>query len=305
VVFINASETRELFWDIQEIPRGSGTGFMWDKAGHIVTNYHVVQPVLNRRGGKIQVLLADRTSWDAKVIGAEIDKDLAVLEIEAPSSRLEPITIGESEGLLVGQQVLAIGNPFGLDQTLTTGVVSALGREMQALSGRKIRDVIQTDAAINPGNSGGPLLDSAGRLIGVNSAILTPTGANAGIGFAVPVDIVKRVVPQLIKYGAVRWPGLGVQAMRASGIEGVVVGKVTPGGAAEKAGIRGATMDRRGGVVIGDVILQVGGKRVKNLNELLDVLEGFQVGEEVEIVYYRDREERMTRVQLGEVEREK
>jgi S1-C subfamily serine protease len=203
VVYITGIELRRSFFslNIYEIPQGTGSGFMWDKDGRIVTNYHVIEDA-----SRVEVTLADHSSWKAIVVGVSPDKDIAVLQISAPVDKLRPILIGESKNLRVGQKVFAIGNPFGLDQTMTTGIVSALGREIQSVTGRTIQDVIQTDAAINPGNSGGPLLDSAGRLIGVNTAIYSPTGASAGIGFAVPVDIVNRVVPEIIKFGKVMRP---------------------------------------------------------------------------------------------------
>ena len=188
-----------------EIPQGTGSGFVWNNLGHIITNFHVVQGT-----SSLRITLADNSEWDARVVGVSPDQDLAVLFINAPRTRLKPIAIGQSANLQVGQRVFAIGNPFGLDQTLTTGIISALGREIDGVSGRKISGVIQTDAAINPGNSGGPLLDSAGRLIGVNTAIFSPSGSNAGIGFAVPVDTVNRVAPQLIRHGRVIRPGLGI-----------------------------------------------------------------------------------------------
>jgi S1-C subfamily serine protease len=189
-----------------EVPKGTGTGFIWDEDGHVVTNYHVIQG-----GNGARVTLADQSSYKARVVGAYPDKDLAVLVIGASRDRLRPILVGSSRDLKVGQMALATGNPFGLDRTLTTGIVSALGREIESVTRRAIKGVIQTDAAINPGNSGGPLLDSAGRLIGVNTAIYSPSGAYAGIGFAIPVDEVNRVVPQLIRHGKVTRPALGVQ----------------------------------------------------------------------------------------------
>jgi S1-C subfamily serine protease len=182
--------------DLFQIPRGTGSGFVWDQDGHVVTNYHVIQGADAAR-----VTLADQSSWTARLVGAYPDKDLAVLMIDAPKNRLRPIPVGTSHDLQVGQKVFAIGNPFGLDQSLTTGVISALGREIESVTRQTIKDMIQTDAAINPGNSGGPLLDSAGRLIGVNTAIFSPSGAYAGIGFAIPVDEVNRVVPKLIRHG--------------------------------------------------------------------------------------------------------
>jgi S1-C subfamily serine protease len=230
---------RDLFsMNVQQVPRGTGTGFVWDGQGHIVTNFHVIQGANGAR-----VTLADQSSFDAQLVGAFPDRDLAVLRIEAPREKLPPIVVGTSRDLLVGQRVYAIGNPFGLDQTLTTGIVSALNREIESFNSRTIRGVIQTDAAINPGNSGGPLLDSAGRLIGVNTQIASPSGASAGIGFAIPVDEVNRIVPRLIKDGRFVRPALGVSAgsanlQRALGLpKGVVVVQVTPGGPAARAGV--------------------------------------------------------------------
>ena len=207
VVYITSiAFRRNLFsLNVYEIPQGTGSGFIWDDQGRIVTNYHVISDA-----NRIEVTLADRSTWKGVLVGAAPDRDIAVLKISAPSSKLQPITIGDSTDLQVGQKVFAIGNPFGLDQTLTTGIVSALGREITSRTGRTIHDVIQTDAAINPGNSGGPLLDSAGRLIGVNTAIYSPSGASAGVGFAVPISEVNKVVPEIIRKGRVIRPGLGV-----------------------------------------------------------------------------------------------
>ncbi len=300
VVFITASTRRAFSFNVQDIPRGSGSGFVWDKKGHIVTNYHVVEPVIQSRGGKLTVVLSDHTSYQAQVVGYEMDKDLAVVRIEAPTNKLVPVTVGTSDNLRVGQRVMAIGNPFGLDLTLTTGVVSALGREISALSGRKIYDMIQTDAAINPGNSGGPLLDSRGRLVGMNTAILSPSGSYAGIGFATPVDMVRRIVPQLVKHGVVSWPGLGIRTIPDSRrkLDGVVIGSVEEGGAADRAGLRGTVVDysTRNVMQWGDIITEIGGNRVKTLNDLLDALERFDVGEEVEIVFIRNERERQKTV---------
>jgi S1-C subfamily serine protease len=213
VVYITSIELRRNIFslNIYEIPQGTGSGFIWDKEGRIVTNYHVIEDA-----NRVEVTLSDHSTWKGIVVGVAPDKDIAVLQISAPPEKLSPIAIGESSNLRVGQKVFAIGNPFGLDHTMTTGIVSALGREIQSATGRTIQDVIQTDAAINPGNSGGPLMDSAGRLIGVNTAIFSPTGASAGIGFAVPVDIVNRVVPEIIKYGRAIRPGLGVSIANES-----------------------------------------------------------------------------------------
>ena len=209
VVHITTVATqRDLFsMNVMQVPRGTGTGFVWDDSGHIVTNFHVIQG-----GSGAKVTLADQTTFDAKLVGAFPDRDLAVLRIEAPKAKLPPLAIGSSRDLIVGQRVYAIGNPFGLDQTLTIGIVSALNREIESFNGRSIRGVVQTDAAINPGNSGGPLLDSAGRLIGVNTQIASPSGASAGIGFAIPVDEVNRIVPRLIRDGRFVRPAIGVSA---------------------------------------------------------------------------------------------
>src|SRR5216683_1527897 len=240
VVFITSlALRRSLFsFDVQQIPQGTGSGFVWDRRGHIVTNFHVIQ-----EGDAFAVTLSDQSEWEAKVAGVAPAKDLALLKINAPADRLIPLTVGASRGLLVGQRVLAVGNPFGLDHSLTVGVVSALGRELQSPNGRRIRDVIQTDAAINPGNSGGPLLDSTGRLIGVNAAIFSPSGAFAGIGFAVPVDTVARLVPQLISHGRIAQAGIGITLVPGRynaqlGVDGIVIADVLPDGSAARAGLQ-------------------------------------------------------------------
>ena len=275
---------RDLFtFDLQKIPRGTGTGLIWNKQGHVVTNFHVIQG-----GREAQVTLSDQSVWEGTVVGAEPDKDLAVLKIDAPESVLRPLHIGESSNLQVGQTVLAIGNPFGLDQTLTTGVISGLGREIESVTRRPIQGVIQTDAAINPGNSGGPLLDSEGRLIGVNTAIYSPSGTYAGIGFAVPVDTVNRIVPQLIEHGRAIKPVLGVQLVedaiaRRWGIPGVVIAHVQEGTGAARAGLRGIAYDRYGRAVLGDVIVEIEEKAVADQNALYRVLDNFRIGDEVSL----------------------
>jgi S1-C subfamily serine protease len=289
VVYITSIAVRRNLFslNVYEIPQGTGSGFIWDKQGRIVTNYHVISDA-----SRLEVTLADRSSWKAVLVGAAPDRDLAVLQISAPADKLRPIDLGESKDLLVGQKVFAIGNPFGLDQTLTTGIVSALGREITAVTGRTIHDVIQTDAAINPGNSGGPLLDSAGRLIGVNTAIYSPSGASSGIGFAVPVGEVNRVVPQIISKGKLIRPGLGItlanrRLTEELGLDGVMVLQVQPGSSAEKAGLRGTTQAREG-LVLGDVIVAVNGKEVKDYDSLRDELERHEVGESVTLSLMRD-----------------
>jgi S1-C subfamily serine protease len=290
VVYITSMVVRrDMFTlNVLEIPQGTGSGFLWDDQGHVVTNYHVI-----RGADAAQVTLADNSTWEAKLIGTAPEKDLAVLRIEAPREHLHPIQVGNSGDLLVGQKVLAIGNPFGLDQTLTTGIISALGREIESVTRIPIRDVIQTDAAINPGNSGGPLLDSAGRLIGVNTAIYSPSGAYAGIGFAIPVDTVKWVVPDLITHGRVVRATLGVhlaalQVGQRLGIEGALVLDVVPGSGAERAGIKPTRRDTRDRAVLGDVIVAIDGEAVKDNNDLILLLETKKPGDHVQVELMRD-----------------
>jgi len=281
---------RDFFFDITQIPQGSGTGFFWDRLGHVVTNYHVIEG-----GDRFLVTLADQSDWEARLVGVAPDKDLAVLRIQAEHERLVPLALGESGNLAVGQRVLALGNPFGLDQTLTVGIVSALGRELKSPAGRVIRDVIQTDAAINPGNSGGPLLDTRGRLIGVNTAIYSPSGASAGIGFAVPVDTVRRLVPQLIEFGAPIEPGIGGVRFLSEwmaerfGLEGAVLRDVARRSQGEQLGLQGIGVTRYGRYVLGDVIVAVDGKPVRRLSDLLDAFEAAGVGGRVSVTVSRER----------------
>ena len=273
---------------VTQVPRGTGTGFVWDEAGHIVTNFHVIQEASGAR-----VTLSDQSSHKASLVGVFPDRDLAVLKIEAPRNKLPPIALGSSKDLQVGQKVYAIGNPFGLDQTLTTGIVSALNREIESVTRRTIRGAIQTDAAINPGNSGGPLLDSAGRVIGVNTAIYSPSGASAGIGFAIPVDEVNRIVPRLIRDGRMVRPALGVTAgpenmAKALGLpKGVPLVAVAPGGPAQKAGLRPFTRGAQGGIVAGDVIQAIDDAAVADLDDMLTALERYQPGDRVTLTLWR------------------
>lgn len=291
VVFITTSSLYKDNWSMKvtEIPSGTGSGFVWDENGHIVTNFHVIESALKNRSGKISVTLSDQSNWEAQLIGIEPQKDLAVLKINAPKHILVPIPVGRSSGLRVGQSVYAIGNPFGLDQTLTTGIISALGREIESIGGRPIRDVIQTDAAINPGNSGGPLLDSSGRLIGVNTAIYSPSGAYAGIGFSIPVDIVNWIVPDLIEYGEVRRPVMGVELLPNQYHQelGAMVKFVNENSPAEKAGLNGISRDQDGDFYYGDIIKSINGKAVKNNTDLILCLEKFEPGESIKVVYER------------------
>ncbi|MCB0645054.1 MAG: trypsin-like peptidase domain-containing protein [Saprospiraceae bacterium] len=306
VCFITTKVLQTNYWtrNVEEIPRGTGSGFIWDNKGHIVTNAHVIS-----QSNKAYVTLADGTNWEAEVIGVEESKDLAVLKIDAPASKLRPLPVGTSGDLKVGQFAMAIGNPFGLDQTLTTGVVSALGREIKSLTGAPIRGVIQTDAAINPGNSGGPLLDSSGRLIGVNTQIYSPSGASAGIGFSIPVDEVNWVVPELIAYGKVKRPTLGVALVSENdllrlGIQnpgGAYISEVVEHGPAAKAGLRGFMRSGNGNMMLGDIIVGVGDEKVANYGELVLSLEKYRVGDRVKVSYIRDNDKKETIVTLGEL----
>ena len=300
VVFITSVVERRDFFsrNVTEIPRGTGSGFVWDVDGHVVTNFHVIQG-----SERARVTLNDQTTWEARLVGASPEKDLAVLELDLPRNRLTPLALGTSTDLRVGQKVFAIGNPFGLDQTLTTGIISALGREIESVARIAIREVIQTDAAINPGNSGGPLLDSAGRLIGVNTAIYSPSGAYAGIGFAIPADTVAWVVPELIAKGKIVRPTLGIEMVSAQGfrrdLEGALVIRVNPGSGADRAGLQEAYRDRSGRVRLGDVIVGIDGVPVRTSDDLLLALERRTAGEVVELTVERDGERRAVEVELG------
>ena len=293
VNFITTSNVRKDFFtlNVTEIPRGTGSGFIWDKQGHIVTNYHVI-----KGADRATVTLADRSVWPASLVGAAPGKDLAVLKIDAPAELLQPIPVAQSDDLLVGQSVYAIGNPFGLDQTLTTGIISALGREIQSVSGIPIRGAIQTDAAINPGNSGGPLLDSSGKLIGVNTAIYSPSGAYAGIGFSIPSDIVSWVVPELIKHGKLIRPVLGIETassrmMERLGVDGILIIRVMQGSAADNAGLQPTYRDQRGSIILGDIIVKINDETINSRGDLVLALEKYQVGEEVMVTVVRDDKE--------------
>jgi S1-C subfamily serine protease len=303
VAFITTQVQQVDFWtrNVFEVPAGTGSGFVWDDRGHVVTNFHVVQ---DADTAKVTIGVAE---YEATIVGFARDQDVAVLKIAAPRDKLTPIRVGTSADLQVGQKVFAIGNPFGLDFTLTTGIVSALGRTIQGVSGATIFDVVQTDAAINPGNSGGPLLDSSGRLVGVNTAIYSPSGASAGIGFAVPVDTVSRIVPELIAHGRVIRPTLGVSlnerlsayVTRQLGVDGVLLGEVARGGGAAAAGLEGTAVDRRGRVVPGDVVQEIDGKPVKSSSDLLGRLGGYRPGDTVTLTVWRDGKARKVRVRLG------
>jgi len=293
---------RDLFtFNVLEIPQGTGSGFIWDDSGRVVTNFHVIYEAQD-----VQVTLSDQSVWKARVVGRAPDKDLAVLRIEAPREKLRPIRIGTSTNLKVGQSVCAIGNPFGLDQTLTTGIISALGRQIESLTRRPILGVIQTDAAINPGNSGGPLLDSAGLCIGVNTAIYSPSGAYAGVGFAVPIDTVNRTISQLISYGKVIQASLGIEPVEDSvarqvGVEeGVLTLNVDRRGAAGAAGLLPTRYDSEGNIVLGDIIVAIDGQAVKTTDDLYKILDGYNVGDEVKVEVIRGGRRRTLTARLQE-----
>jgi 2-alkenal reductase len=278
----------------------SGTGFIWDNDGHVVTNNHVVQ-----NGSEVAIRFASGEVAQAEIIGVAPNYDLAVLRIRSARKLPPPVALGSSTELKVGQSAFAIGNPFGLDQSLTSGIISALKRRLPTSSGREISNVIQTDTAINPGNSGGPLLDSAGRLIGVNTAIISPSGSSAGIGFAIPADIVNRVVPELIKSGRVPTPGIGIVAASEAvstrlGVEGVIVVRTAPGSPAERAGIRGVDL---GSGALGDVIVQADGKPVHRLSDLTDQIEQIGAGKSIRISLKRGSQTRDINIDIVDIGR--
>ena len=288
VVFISTKQAVVDFWsrNVMSVPRGTGSGFIWDEAGHIVTNFHVIQGA-----SEASIKLVDGRSFPASLVGVSPEHDIAVLKIGIGFKGARPIPIGTSRDLAVGQRVYAIGNPFGLDWTLTSGIVSAQNRSITEDDGRLLEHLIQTDAAINPGNSGGPLLDSAGRLIGMNTAIYSPSGAAAGIGFAVPVDTVNRVVPSLLRYGHYEQPSIGVRVDErlnerlqvVTGIEGAFVLRVAQGSSAEEAGLQAARISREGEFIGGDVIVSVNGKKIESVSRLLATLDDYQIGDTVRL----------------------
>ena len=302
VVHVTTTALRRSFFgrNLLEVPQGSGSGFVWSKSGLVVTNYHVI-----RNANRLLVELHDQTEWEAEVIGIAPEKDLAVLRIKAPEESLFPLPVGDSSVLEVGRKVLAIGNPFGLEATLTTGVVSALGREISAPNNRIIRGVIQTDAAINPGNSGGPLLNSLGQLIGVNTAIYSPSGASAGIGFAIPVNTVADVVPQLISFGKLYRPILGVELAsdswaRHHRIQGVPILRVSPSLPAGQAGITGIWKDYRGNIRLGDIIIALDDQPVKNNDDYLSFMEQRRPGDQVTVTTRLGNRTREYLIELAE-----
>jgi S1-C subfamily serine protease len=302
VVFVtNIAVGQDAFADEYAVPRGAGSGFIWDEQGHIVTNFHVVNG-----GNAFLVTLKDGTELEARLVGLEPRKDIAVLQVTKNLEKMRPIAVGSSETLQVGQKAIAIGNPFGLDNTMTTGIISALGRQIEGIGGVTIKDVIQTDAAINPGNSGGPLLDSDGKLIGMNTMIYSNSGSSAGVGFAVPVSFIKRIVPQIIKYGKTIQPGIGVSILTPDQnkqilgrIPGVVVRDVSPNTPAARAGLLGIRRSRATGrLMLGDIIVGIDGVQIKDYDDLYNSLDLHKVGDTVTLNTVRDGQKSSYRLEL-------
>jgi S1-C subfamily serine protease len=296
VVFItNIQLVRDFFFNQEQVPRGSGSGFLWDDQGHIVTNYHVIE-----EGDIFSVTLPNKEQRQARIVGKEASKDIAVLRLQGDLKGLTAVKVGSSENLEVGQKVIAIGNPFGFDYTVTKGIVSALGRRILGAGGVSIRDMIQTDASINPGNSGGPLLNSNGELIGMNTLIVSPSGASSGVGFAVPVDTIKKIVPQLIRFGKVTKPGLPLnlltdeQAQRLGvDISGVAIIQAPAG-----SSLRGFSRDNRGYMYIGDVITAIDQTKVKSYDDLYSALENYKIGDTVTLTVEREGKSRRVQIKL-------
>ena len=305
VVFIHSTSYSRDFFGFVEPQEGSGSGSILDQQGNILTNYHVIAGAQ-----KLSVSLGGKKDYPAIVVGRDPDTDLAVIRLtEKPAGPLTVIPLGDSDKLVVGQKVLAIGNPFGLDRTLTTGVISGLQRPIRARNDRLIEGAIQTDASINPGNSGGPLLDSHGRMIGINSQILSPSGSSAGVGFAVPIGIAKRVVPQLLQNGAVRRPKLGISTRDVETIrsqvdlpvdDGVLIVQVARGSGAASAGLRGIQQTEMGDIELGDIIVGVGSDKVANSDDLFRVLDKHQIGDTVQVQIWRNGRRMSVPVRLSE-----
>ncbi len=303
VVNITGIKLARTFWDYSpvEVPAGTGSGFVWDTNGHIVTNFHVVSD----NDSFIVTFHHDQKQYKATIVGVVPEKDIAVLKIIDPPKAMQPIEPGSSADLLVGQKAVAIGNPFGMDNTLTTGIVSALGRKIEGIGGVKIHGMIQTDASINPGNSGGPLLNSSGQLIGMNTVIFSQSGTSSGVGFAVPVDTIKRVVPQLIKNGKVTGPGLGIVLLpdeiknRFNVREGIIIANfIDKHGPLYKAGLRGITRDHYGRIYLGDIILAIDGKKTNSYDDIYNILENYKIGDEIELTYKNENEIKKIKVRL-------
>jgi 2-alkenal reductase len=298
VVYIFTENAQSGFFGRREIQQGAGSGFLWDLHGHVVTNFHVIQG-----SQSIQVRLDSGEAIRATYVGGSPDHDLAIIRLRSVPQSIRPIPVGRSDDLAVGQAVFAIGNPFGLARTLTTGVISALDRRLPTAGGREVMGVIQTDAAINPGNSGGPLIDSAGRLIGVNTAIISGSGSSAGIGFAVPVDVVNRVVPKLITNGKVPRPGIGIivldeEVAAGLGVLGVVIDRVVPGSEADRVGLQGIDYRNR---IVGDIIVAAGDQEIRNIDDFIRVLEDHAIGELIMLDIRRGDEIRKVEIKIMDI----
>lgn len=285
--------SQSIFGSVDE-PSG-GSGFIWDKQGHIVTNFHVVQATR-----KIYVsLFNDSMQYPAKIVGWAPRKDIAILKIEAPEDALTPISVGTSSNLMVGQKTVALGNPFGLDNTLTTGIVSALNRKIQSIGDIEIHGIIQTDASINPGNSGGPLLNSSGELIGMNTAIISQSGTSAGLGFAVPVDTVKRIVPQLIKHGKEIRPTLGLEFEHRLQLKKGLAVRAVIGRNAQKAGFKGLARDSWGRLYFGDIILKIDSHEINTPNDLYHTLDKYKIDQSVKVTIIRNNKVKVISLKLS------
>ena len=303
VVFVtNIQLVRNFYSSQQEVTRGSGSGFVWDNQGHIVTNYHVIED-----GDVFNITLPNQEQRQARLVGIERAKDIAVLRIQGSTTGIQPLEIGSSKDLLVGQKLVAIGNPFGFDHTVTTGIVSAIGRNIIGAGDVTIRDMIQTDASINPGNSGGPLLNSRGELIGMNTMIVSPSGAYSGIGFAVPVDTIKSIVPQIIQHGKVIRPDLGVTPLRdvfarRLGITGMVLAEVPGDSQAYRDGLSGIERDRSGRWYIQDIIVAIDDIPIKSYDDYYNAMDNFQIGDEVTLTVSRNKKERKVKFTLVRID---
>lgn len=303
VVFVtNIQYVRDFFFGSQKVARGTGTGFIWDLRGHIVTNFHVIED-----GDVFAITCPDQRTYKAKLVGKESAKDIAVLKITERIEKLVPVKVGSSKGLMVGQKVVAIGNPFGFDHTVTTGIVSALGRHIEGYGGITIRNMVQTDASINPGNSGGPLLNSDGELIGMNTMIFSKTGTSTGIGFAVPVDTIKKIVPQIIKYGKVIRPGIGVSFLpdkyaRTLEIEGAAIIEVPRGSIAYREGIRGVSRNRYGRIVFGDILVGIDNIKISSYDDLYNTLDSYRIGDPVTLILKRNERKRKVKMRLVKID---
>lgn len=309
VIYVhNIQQVVDFFYNAHEVQAGTGSGFLWDDKGHVVTNFHVIQD-----SNKLAVSFGEGKTIPATVVGVDPRKDIAVLKLESlkdvPAVKSTPaIPLADSSKLLVGQKAIAIGNPFGLDRTITRGIISAIGRSVPGVGGVKIRDMVQTDASINPGNSGGPLINSSGELIGMNTVIFSQSGSSAGVGFAVPSNTIRRTVEQILRSGRVVQPGLGFERIddhvaAQLGIKGLIIARVVKNTPAAKAGFRGTTRDRFGQINLGDIIVALDGKKVENYDDFYNILEKKKLGDEVEVTYLRgDEKKRKVTVKLVDVE---